>query len=469
MKRLISLFLVLVLTLSLVPTVLAANDDALAAANELHALGLFNGTGTDANGDPIYDLDRAPSRHEAVTMLVRLLGKENEAKSGTWSLPFTDVADWAKPYVGYAYANGLTSGTSSTTFGGDAIVTASQYLTFVLRALGYTSSMDFQWDSAWTLSDDLCITGGQYHAETIIFTRGDAAIVSRNALSVPCKGTSTSLRDTISVSFAPAAPSVSSVEGFWCDKNHLNLHYSYFNGIYTEAHFNVTGEASLWRTGTYTVSDNKVRVTILSGLCKVGNNIIHAAETEWEKPLTFIDSNTMQLDSSLFIREADDSFLTAAQSELNALAEKQGITTIEAISPTPEPDDSADYTYLVNSDFRDIRSAYAPAVAQYGYVLTYTDANGDRCALTVVNYKIISSYTEYFLHNLTTGQRISAPSSYYDKQASRTYGANKLRYMELSSEVLKKQTVALRGVSDHLQTGNSGWRGAFVSAAELNL
>ena len=126
------------------PAAFAANDDAAEAANVLYELGLFQGTGTDADGKPVFDLGRAPTRHEAVTMLVRILGKEEEAKSGTWDIPFTDVSDWAKPYVGYAYANGLTSGTSATTFGGDVTVSATQYLTFILRALGYDSSTDFK-------------------------------------------------------------------------------------------------------------------------------------------------------------------------------------------------------------------------------------------------------------------------------------------------------------------------------------
>jgi len=112
MKRFLALFLIVVLFCATVSTASATNGDAVAAADKLHSLGLFNGTGTDADGNPMYDLDRAPTRHEAVTMLVRLLGKGDEALAGTWEMPFTDVAEWAKPYVGYAYANGLTSGTS---------------------------------------------------------------------------------------------------------------------------------------------------------------------------------------------------------------------------------------------------------------------------------------------------------------------------------------------------------------------
>lgn len=128
-KRLLSAVVSLVLILSLVPTVAyAASDEAVSSANALYQLGLFKGTGKDAQGNPIFDLDRTPTRYEAVTLLVRLLGRANEAESKEWNTPFTDLtADWAKPYVGYAYANKLTSGTSSgITYGGNEDTTLSQ-------------------------------------------------------------------------------------------------------------------------------------------------------------------------------------------------------------------------------------------------------------------------------------------------------------------------------------------------------
>ena len=189
MKKLISILLVLVLLLAFMPAVLAADAEEVAAADFLYALGLFKGTGTDVYGKPIYDLDRAPNRAEAVTMLVRLLGKEEEATEGSWDIPFTDVADWAKPYVGYAYANGLTNGTGADTFSGTAPVTAAQYLTFVLRALGYSSEAggDFKWDAAWELTDRLGITAGEYGTASP-FDRGDVVRISFKALSAYVKG-----------------------------------------------------------------------------------------------------------------------------------------------------------------------------------------------------------------------------------------------------------------------------------------
>ena len=193
-KRLFS-FIVGIMTLLMIlsfPVLSSQNvaafgsEDAETAAQSLYQLGLFQGAGTDASGTPDFALDRAPTRNEAVTMLVRLLGKETEAKSQTWSTPYTDVAEWAAPYVGYAYTNGLISGTSDTTYSGESITTASQYLTFVLRALGYSSDTDFQWDNAWELSDRLGITHGEYGAASD-FTRGDIAIISSNALYATVK------------------------------------------------------------------------------------------------------------------------------------------------------------------------------------------------------------------------------------------------------------------------------------------
>lgn len=192
MKRFVSLAISLALVLSFAPVAFAASNEATQAAQSLYDLGLFQGTGNNADGTPNFDLDRTPTRAEAVTMLVRLLGKETEAKNGTWKTPFTDVADWAKPYVGYAYANGLTTGTSGTTFGGTNTIDATQYLTLVLRALGYKSGTDFQWNKAWELSDKIGLTDGRYSSSSA-FTRGDIAITSYQSLNCTLKDQSITL------------------------------------------------------------------------------------------------------------------------------------------------------------------------------------------------------------------------------------------------------------------------------------
>ena len=190
MKKVLTFLLTLFLIGCMAPMVSAANDEATEAADALYELGLFKGTGTNPDGTPVFDLDKTPTRNQAVIMLVRLLGKEEEALAGNWNLPFTDVpkASTAYPYIGYAYANGLTNGTSATTYSGTNPIKANQYIAFVLRSLGYESGKDFEVSSSWKLSDELGLTDGQYTNYTSntnppAFTRGQVAIISYRSLS----------------------------------------------------------------------------------------------------------------------------------------------------------------------------------------------------------------------------------------------------------------------------------------------
>lgn len=193
-KKIISLFLALTLALSLsIPALAVTPAEAQEDAELLYNLGLFKGSGTNPDGTPKFSLDRAPTRAEAVTILVRLMGKEDEALSKSWTTPFTDLPEWAVPYVGYAYTNGYTNGVEDTRFGAAAPVSAAQFLTFLLRALGYADGTDFSWQTPWALTDQLGITDGEYTSQTTTFLRADSAAVSASALYAPIKGTEQTL------------------------------------------------------------------------------------------------------------------------------------------------------------------------------------------------------------------------------------------------------------------------------------
>lgn len=197
MKRILALILAALLCLGAAPAAFAAGGaEPQKAAEALYELGLFKGVGYGADGKPDFALSAAPNRAQAITMLVRLLGRESEALAGSWTTPFADVPDWAAPYVGYAYAKGLTKGVGEAAFGSDAAVTDSQYLTFVLRALGYSSGTDFRWDAAWELSDALGFTAGEY-PKASAFLRGDLALISCQALSAAYKGSSKTLLESL--------------------------------------------------------------------------------------------------------------------------------------------------------------------------------------------------------------------------------------------------------------------------------
>ncbi len=195
MKHSVKRLLALVLSCALL-SVCAFAADFTGRADELHALGLFKGTGTDEAGNPVYNLDAAPTRAEAVTMLVRLLGKDAEALEGDWDVPFTDLdgADaWALPYVGYAYANKLTTGETDTLFGTNNRCSAQMYCTFVLRSLGYSDAegADFTYASALEFATEKGLLD-EYLAQGD-FLRDEIAAVSYSALLTPLKDSETLL------------------------------------------------------------------------------------------------------------------------------------------------------------------------------------------------------------------------------------------------------------------------------------
>lgn len=159
-------------------------------ADSLHEMGLFQGT---QNG---YDLDRTPTRAEAAVMLVRLLGKEAEAKALTYTAPFTDLKGWEKPYVQYLYSNGLANGTNRTTFNPTGKCTAQMYAMFLLRALGYSDTADFSYANAIeTAREQGIYDTGIINVQN--FLRDDAAAASYTALSVSPKNSEGTLLDQL--------------------------------------------------------------------------------------------------------------------------------------------------------------------------------------------------------------------------------------------------------------------------------
>ncbi len=153
-------------------------------AYALEALGLFQGySGTNLG------LEDAPTRTQALVMMLRLMGLEQDALTENSVPPFEDVPpdSWAAPYIGYAYAHGLTRGQSETLFGGDLRADARTYLTFVLRALGYIEGEDgdFLWSSPVSPAREAGIAPDQVRFSD--FRRADVVTVSYAALSAAMK------------------------------------------------------------------------------------------------------------------------------------------------------------------------------------------------------------------------------------------------------------------------------------------
>ncbi len=208
-KRLLALVMALVLCVSLLAvSALAAGEETPDAAArdtsfeeglamQLRTVGLFMGVGEKPDGTVDFALDRAPTRAEALTMLVRALGREDAALAMETAHPFTDVPAWADGYVSYAWSTGLTKGVSDTLFDPDSPASAEMYLTFMLRALGYTEGAEgaFLWDSPWALASACRILPVQ--VDRTEFLRADVVDVTAAALFACCAGTEETLADRL--------------------------------------------------------------------------------------------------------------------------------------------------------------------------------------------------------------------------------------------------------------------------------
>ena len=188
-RKIVSLLLILVLLAS---TVSAATKTQTNTADAMNDLGLFLGTGRG------YELDNQLTRAQGVTMLVRMIGKEAEAKNETFGDPFTDVDPWAKGYVGYAWKNKITNGVGATKFGPNMIMTDYMFLTLTLRALGYDDSAavgDFVWNDPYALAEEVGLIKST-KADSY-FTRGEAVEIFWNALNAKLKNSDTTLAETL--------------------------------------------------------------------------------------------------------------------------------------------------------------------------------------------------------------------------------------------------------------------------------
>ncbi len=200
MKKLLSIIISALLLMQIPMAAFAYdNDKAQAMADSLNTLGLFNGT------DNGYELEKPLTRLEALIMLIRLSGKEFEALYPEEELthPFADSPEWedGSKYMAYGYANKLTTGVSQTLFAPNTEASLQMYVTFVLRALGYT---DTEEGTVWENWENWGTSAGVINEETSRdnFLRGDAVIISRAALDAKLAGSDKTLKEQLSEDMA---------------------------------------------------------------------------------------------------------------------------------------------------------------------------------------------------------------------------------------------------------------------------
>lgn len=173
--------------------------DYNAIATALKTLHLFKGSYTGYGQG--FDLEVPPTRIQALIMFIRVLGEEDAALASPNSTPFTDIypGSLSEKYVSYAYEKGYTNGYTTTLFKPNQTITATQYMEFLLRALGYSSTSNTDLSSTLIngYRNDVITDSELSILQTDPFLRAELVYLSYYGLDADMAGTHLSLRNVL--------------------------------------------------------------------------------------------------------------------------------------------------------------------------------------------------------------------------------------------------------------------------------
>ena len=106
------------------------------AIEVLQAVGIMEGIDTAGNFGP----DQSVTRNQMAVIMAHLLNLDYDYYRGTNT--FTDVPEWAAPYVAACVAEGVTAGIGNGLYGGENKVTAAQASLMIMKALGYFQNQE---------------------------------------------------------------------------------------------------------------------------------------------------------------------------------------------------------------------------------------------------------------------------------------------------------------------------------------
>ena len=189
LKRALSLALasVMLLGMMVVGTSAASYPDVDDNDN-VEAIEVLNAVKVMIGDHGSFNPDKAVNRHEMAVIMAKLVLGNEAADNYVGSHPFTDVYPWADKYVAACYENGLVSGTSATTYGGNQPLTAVQAAAMMLRALGYKdlSKGATDWRAPVTaMANQIRLFSGVASNPKEQLTRNQVAQLALNTLKSP--------------------------------------------------------------------------------------------------------------------------------------------------------------------------------------------------------------------------------------------------------------------------------------------
>ena len=186
LKRALSLAMASVMLLGMMVVGTGASYADVDSADNVEAIEVMQAVGVmvgDTNGN--FNPDQKVTRGEMAVVMANLLNLNVKDFIGA-KTPFTDVPEWAVPYVAACYADGITAGISATQYGFNYEVTTAQAALMMMKALGYfqyTSDFGSDWQVATVKQGSkINLFDGVEAGASTAMTRNDVAQIALNTL-----------------------------------------------------------------------------------------------------------------------------------------------------------------------------------------------------------------------------------------------------------------------------------------------
>ncbi|MBQ8837290.1 MAG: S-layer homology domain-containing protein [Clostridia bacterium] len=192
MKKILTLILTVCTVISVFCIGTAAFTDIEDEVTEeavatLESLGIVAGTSATK-----YSPNLILTRAQVCAMMIRTMDLDDSVESYKNLSLFTDVkrSSWYAGYVNLAYREGIIAGYGNGKFGPDDEMTYGQFVTMLIRLLGYTDSeVGKVWPADYvTYASKLELNENVNLTANDKVTRGDAAIILYNTLMTKAKG-----------------------------------------------------------------------------------------------------------------------------------------------------------------------------------------------------------------------------------------------------------------------------------------
>ncbi|TJX13415.1 S-layer homology domain-containing protein [Tissierella creatinini] len=197
-KIIVIIILVSMLLTAILPIIANAQPEEayLSSGLILRDLGVIKG-----NEEGYLMLGNTLRRQDMVVLISRLYNNELSARAYLVKPKFTDLTksySFYEPYIGWAVDKGLIEGMGDYTFGVNERVTVQQFMTVMLRALGYKEESQL-WNTTPEIASKLGIMDNLNLKPTDHLTRGQMSVMMVNALNLTLKGSSLTLKEKLNL------------------------------------------------------------------------------------------------------------------------------------------------------------------------------------------------------------------------------------------------------------------------------